>query len=289
MDDTPDAGPRGWAAHSQFSDPGEWAPLLRAAPADVAGLCRAVHASVTHYRGAAGSYPVERITEVDTRWVSGILARLAGRGLRDLSGLPEADRFVGCWRDFSLLFVAALREHGIPARTRIGFADYFAPDFHHDHVVAELWDGGRWRRVDPQLEPGDFGFDTQDMDTGPSGPFRTAAQVWTQYRSRAIGDEAIETFGVGPDVPTRGAWFVAADVVMELAHLHGHGLLLWDVWGAWDRSDLSEVDRLAALLLDPDAHRGELAVAFDDDRYHPRGHVRCLSPTGVERDVDLGA
>lgn len=58
-------------------------------------------------------------------------------------GCRRGDRFVGCCRDFSLLFVAALRGRGVPARTRIGFAGYFAPDFHHDHVVAELWDGHR--------------------------------------------------------------------------------------------------------------------------------------------------
>jgi len=32
--------------------------------------------------------------------------------------------------------VAALRQQGIPARSRIGFVNYFAPDFHHDHVIA---------------------------------------------------------------------------------------------------------------------------------------------------------
>lgn len=142
--------------------------------------------------------------------------------------------------------------------------------------------------MDPQLEPGDFGFDTQDVDTGPSGPFRTASQVWTQCRSGAISEEGVQTFGVGPDVPLHGAWFPAAYVVLELAHLHGYELLLWDVWGSWGRSDLAEVDRLAALLLDPDAHRGELAAAFDDDRYHPRGRVTCLSPVAHEVEVDLG-
>jgi len=292
------SGPQDWAAHSPLTDPRDRRALLRTAPRDPRDLAAAVRGLVAHYRGDAGTYPPERTGEIDTRWVADVLGVLAGRGVTDLAtALPPAERFVGCCRDFSLLFVAALRERGVPARTRVGFADYFRPDFHVDHVVAEYHDGGRWVRVDPELDPASFPFDVADMDTGPRGPFRTAATVWTQYRAGEIDDDGIRRFGVDPDLPLRGPAFVAGYVLQELAHLHGHELLLWDVWGdmealdgpveAGDPAALAEVDRLAALLLDPDAHRAELAAAFDDDRYHPRGTVRCLSPTGAVSRVAL--
>jgi hypothetical protein len=297
MTDRP-AGPQDWATHSPLTDPRERRDLLRTAPRDPRALAATVRGLVIHYRGAAGTFPAERTPEIDTRWVADVLGVLAGRGVADLTAaLPPAERFVGCCRDFSLLFVAALREHGVPARTRVGFADYFRPDFHVDHVVAEYHDGERWVRVDPELEPGAFPFDVADMDTGPGGPFRTAATVWTRYRAGEIDREDVQRFGVDPGLSLRGPGFVAGYVVFELAHLHGHELLLWDEWGALDALDravgeedpaaLAEVDRLAALLLDPDAHRGELAAAFDDDRYHPRGAVRCLSPTGRVAEVSL--
>ncbi len=282
-------GPADWARHSTLTDPREHRHLLRTAPADPRAAAAAVRGLVTHYRADAGSYPAERKGEIDTRWISDVLAVLAGRGVVDLTAaLPPAERFVGCCRDFSLLFVAALRELGVPARTRVGFADYFRPDFHVDHVVAEYHDGDRWVRVDPELSPGSTPFDAGDMDRGPRGPFRTAATVWTQFRAGGIDDEEIQRFGVDPALPYRGPQFVAGYVVTELAHLHGNELLLWDVWGAMDSlDDPAGIDRLAALLLDPDAHRAELAAAFDDDRYHPRGRVRCQSPTGLDAEVSL--
>lgn len=45
--------------------------------------------------------------------------------------------------------ISLLRHHGVPARSRIGFAGYFTQGWHHDHVVPEAWLGGRWVRCDP--------------------------------------------------------------------------------------------------------------------------------------------
>ncbi|WP_433826732.1 hypothetical protein ACQP2E_32160 [Actinoplanes sp. CA-015351] len=49
--------------------------------------------------------------------------------------------------------VAALRAHGVPARSRIGFADYFDEGSHGDHVIVEWFDGSRWVATDTQLDP----------------------------------------------------------------------------------------------------------------------------------------
>lgn len=56
---------------------------------------------------------------------------------------PQLDRVAGCCRDHSLMLTAMLRQRGVPARTVIGFAGYFTPPFHHDHVVVDYWDGTR--------------------------------------------------------------------------------------------------------------------------------------------------
>jgi transglutaminase superfamily protein len=172
---------------------------------------------------------------------------------------PQRHRVVGCCRDFTLLTVAALRHQRVPARSRVGFASYFDQDFHCDHVVAEYWNGQRWVLVDAQLEPTPtLPFDTCDIPhlvgTNPSSttPFATAAQVWTAYR-RGLLD--IERFGVSPDHPLRGGWFVRNYVLHELAHRQRDELLLWDVWGAMatdlDR-DLDLIDQVATLLIAAD-------------------------------------
>src|ERR687898_951834 len=62
------------------------------------------------------------------------------------------DLVQGCCRDHTLLAVAALRHHGMPARSRVGFASYLSlTTWHHDHVIVEAWLGGRWRRFDTEL------------------------------------------------------------------------------------------------------------------------------------------
>ena len=66
---------------------------------------------------------------------------------------PLAERVAGCCRDHSLFTVGALREHGIAARNRIGFAGYLVPDYHVDHVVVEhATDTGGWAWTDPELD-----------------------------------------------------------------------------------------------------------------------------------------
>src|SRR5262249_9193454 len=147
------------------------------------------------------------------RWVAKILACDQERLAQPLDvARPEEEHVVGCCRDYTLLTVAALRQHGVPARSRIGFADYFMPEagFHADHVIVEFWNGRRWVFADAQLDPdGDGGFAPLDMprlvgDRAP-GPFATAAQVWTSYRRGEIDDQA---YGVGPELPFRGAPFI---------------------------------------------------------------------------------
>ena len=52
----------------------------------------------------------------------------------------------GTCHDFALLAVSALRERGIPARLRVGFASYFRAD----HWVCEHRCSGHWAILDAQ-------------------------------------------------------------------------------------------------------------------------------------------
>ena len=198
----------------------------------------------------------------------------------------------GCCRDFTLLAVAGLRAQGVPARSRVGFASYFEPDWHHDHVITEYWDGERWRYADAQLDPaGSWPFDPLDVPLG-KGVFESAAQVWTAYRR---GDLDVRRYGVAPGIPIGGDWFVRNYVLVELAHRQRDELLLWDVWGLMsDRldGDLALIDEIAALLLaaDDGDESAELRLDewyADDPRLHPGERVTCLSPRGVTQEVDL--
>ena len=207
------------------------------------------------------------------------------------------ERVVGCCRDFTLLTVAALRHRGVPARSRVGFVGYFDPGFHSDHVVAEYWDGGRWVLVDAELDPAtDRPFDPVDVPQSVGG-FRSAARVWTDHRRGLIDGARIERYGLAPETPFRGAWYVHNYVLLELAHRRRDELLLWDSWGAMaqgpDGVPAPElVDEVAGLLLAADsgdaAAERELADRYAaDPRLHPGPRVLSFSPTGIFGWTDL--
>src|SRR5579859_7107237 len=177
-----------YARQSRYTDPGPYASLLDDLPTDVRELAAVVRNVVVHYRASGIAFTADRLAEIDHRWLERLLATDQRRNAAPLAApRAEADRVVGCCRDFTLLTVAALRHRGIPARSRVGFAGYFSPDFHTDHVIAEYWNGERWVFVDAELDPTEtLPFDPADLPregATPDGtpPFRTAAQVWTAF------------------------------------------------------------------------------------------------------------
>ncbi|MFK4086468.1 transglutaminase domain-containing protein [Kribbella sp. NPDC020789] len=271
-----------FARHSAFSDPGRHGRLLGAL-SGIEEICTAVSNLVLHYRAEAHLLRDDRRDEINSRWISTILdldqARHPGPLL---DPRPPGDRVAGCCRDHSLLAVAALRQQGTPARTRVGFAGYFPgpPCFRGDHVVAEWWNGTRWRRFDPELELGSRSFDVRDLPTGEGAPFETAAEVWTGYRAGRL-DAA--RYGVAPNSELSGPGFIRMYVTMELLHRYGHEALLWDEVGTGITD--TDADEIAQLLLNADA--GDLLAEAQleqrlqtDPALRPAPTVTQLSPYG---------
>jgi hypothetical protein len=211
------------------------------------------------------------------------------------------DRVQGCCRDHTLLCVATLRQHGVPARSRVGFAGYFVDGWHHDHVIVEAEIDGRWRRFDSEVEqalpglaePMDFAFDA------PGGRgFVTAAAAWIAFRR---GDLDVSNHGVDPAMPLfSGDRFVFDEVIYEVAHRFGDELLLWDSWGrigapgsAVSEEDATWMDEVASML--PAADAGDLEVEQrlleryrSDPGLHPGSTVMQHSPFGDDSlEVEL--
>ncbi|PYC67287.1 transglutaminase [Micromonospora arborensis] len=281
--------------HSPYSDPGRHAPLLDAVPADIPTVAATARNVIVHYRAGGVELPDDRLDEVNCRWMDRILDTDQSRFPLPLAAeRPAIDRVAGCCRDHTLLSVAVLRQHGIPSRSRVGFASYFVPGWHHDHVLVEYWNGHRWVWVDPEVDPaGDWGFDGYDIDP-KAGLFDSAARVWSAYRAGAIDPEV---YGVSPELPIRGAWFIHDYVLQELAHRQKDELLLWDSFGAMTDdltgADLTLVDEIAALLLAADdgdaaAEKALTDRYVTDSRLSPGAQVRSISPlSGTVSTVDL--
>ena len=294
-----DPAPR-YATHSAYTDPGPYGQLLDALPDGTRSLTDAVRNVVVHYRASGIDFPPDRLEEVNLRWADAMLARDQQRTGTPLdTPRPAEERLVGCCRDFTLLTVAGLRQRGIPARSRVGFAGYLAEDHHYDHVIAEYWDGDRWVFADAQLDPAqDWPFDPGDIPhlVGAKPEQRphleTAAQVWTAFRRGEIDESS---YGVAPGHDACGGWFIRNHVVMELAHRMRTEMLLWDGWGPMSETldgDLERIDRIAALLLAADAGdeaaERELTARFDSEPdLRPGASIMSFSPVSGPQQVDL--
>jgi hypothetical protein len=290
-----------YATQSRFSDPGPYADLFDQLPTDLHELTAVVRNMIVHYRASGIPFPEDRLEEVNSRWVDRMLDADRTRFDTPLAQpRPIEQRCVGCCRDFTLLSVAALRHRGVPARSRVGFAAYFSPDFNYDHVITEYHDGDRWVFVDAQLDPGAYPFDTHDIPRlvgakPPSPPlFATSAQVWTAMRRDEIDRDR---YGVAPDILfLRGEWFVQGYVLRELAHRQRDELLLWDSWGCMspqlNDDDIRVGDEIAALLLAADdgdaAAEKELSDRYArDERVRPAEIIGCFTPMGGFSRIDL--
>jgi len=232
---------------------------LTRAPRHPADVARMIQGLVIH-EFMASAYGVtvsaERASESHIRRVDEMLDRIFALDPSPLAvARPPERRLVGVCHHFSLLFVAVMRAHGMPARYRQGFGTYFNPPYAEEHVVAEYWSAqqSRWIAIDPQLDDvwrGKLQFDFDPMDV-PRDRFIVAGDAWRQCRS---GRADPAHFGIFRG-NLRGLWFIAGEMVRDMSALNAIELLPWDVWGAMPPpgepldARLPYFDQLAALTL----------------------------------------
>ena len=262
---------------------GSYAPMFAGLPNDLAALVRIVQGLLLHEH-AAPEYGVtltdERRNEVQLRSVEQMLNRLLAHDNQPLSvARPISNRLVGVCRHFTILLVALLRAKGVPARARCGFGSYFKRGHFYDHWVCEYWNAAeaRWVRVDAQLDDVQrkmLNVDFNVFDV-PRDRFVIASEAWRRCRAGEVDPSQFGIFDMG------GLWFVAGNLVRDVAALNNMEMLPWDVWGAMPHPDellqndqLEFFDRLAALTRAPDTTLTELRMLYtDDDRLRVPGTV----------------
>lgn len=211
-----------YTRHSLLSDPGPYAAQLGSLPEDLDVLCRAINGVFIHVWKVRKFYPEElgrRPYAVFVRSVRSLLGHALALDAAPLNVVrPERERAVIDCRSFALLLCAVLRERGVPARVRCGFASYLEPTHLQDHWICEFWNGERWLTEDP---------DVIKHDLLPDD-FITGARAWALVRA---GERAAEAFGYAPEPYSRGPFAVRLNLLHDVAALCGAESVSGDVWG----------------------------------------------------------
>jgi hypothetical protein len=224
---------------------------FRALPRDIGALCEVVQGVLIHRDIAPWLYHVklsaQQQQDAHVRPLEEILTRIHARDPRPLTIAREpGERFAGNCRYFSLMLTAILRYQGVPARPRCGFGAYFEPGKFIDHWVCEYWNAAeaRWILVDAQMDAVQrqaFKIDLNPLDV-PRDRFVSGGGAWQMCRS-GLADAG--SFGI---LDMHGLWFVAGNVLRDLASLNRMEMLPWDVWGLMEMGDAALTDEKKALL-----------------------------------------
>lgn len=247
-------------------------------PGRVGALCAIVQGVLIHRDIAPGLYDLnlsqgERDL-ANIRPVGKMIEAIQIRSARPLGERREAaERLPVVCRHFSSLLAALLRAEGVPARARCGFGAYFNPGRFEDHWVAEYWNSAehRWVLVDAQLDDrqrATFRVDFDPVDV-PHDRFILASDAWRQCRT---GHADPDRFGLS-FINEQGLWWIAGNLIRDLAALNRVEMLPWDVWGMMPRPSarISEdeaalLDRVAALMGGGDARFAALKDIYEDKR-----------------------
>jgi len=201
---------------------------LRGLASDPVDLCRPVSRLVIQpHEAQAAGIAAERLAENQIRPAAALVAKLTAVDPAPLSQARAADkRVVGTCRHFAVIACALLRNAGIAARVRCGFATYFQPGQALDHWVIEyrLDDAARWIRLDPETLGGPVLPHAEDLRPGE---FLTGAEAWALYRR---GEVDAATFGVY-GTENFGPAEIRGNAVKDLAALNKVESLPWDEWG----------------------------------------------------------
>jgi hypothetical protein len=221
-----------YCTQSRWTDPGRWAPQLAEIAPEPRAIRQALSGLLMHpffapTRGV--EIPAAAQDDRQRRSVEAILDLVVSRDGRGLnSERATQDRGFCVCAGFARMATAVFRAHGLPARCRAGFAAYFTPGFLEDHWVCEYRDGDRWRLLDAQLDDTsvrDLGIAFSSCDV-PRDQFIDGSTAWCGARAGELDPARMGLSGLG----LSGMWFVAGEVMLDVAALNKEEMLPWEKW-----------------------------------------------------------
>lgn len=247
-----------YTKHTRFTDPGEYANHLAALPVEMDALHTALGGMLIHIwkvQKHHADLSAKRSGEIKIRHVRHMLGTLLALDDRPLS-ITRADsrRLIVDCRHFAALLCAILRQRGIPARSRWGFATYLETTHYQNHCLCEYWSAkeGRWVLEDPDLRLHDV----------PPDQFITAGRAWQMCREDQNNGAL---FGFGRHPRGQGLAKVRGILVSDFAALNGFEMLSDDWWGMHLKNN-KDVTKADTALLDRAAALATTDEAFDERR-----------------------
>lgn len=263
-----------------LSDPGKHQNALSAFPDDFASICSTLNKIFLHIHWASRMGVMldeQRQAEVNIRSFERMMDRLLELESSPITTPRDiTKRIVGNCRDISLLLSTILKNKGIPARSRCGFATYFTKGHYEDHWVCEYWHTAKkkWVMVDAQLndfQQTELNIDFNPYDV-PSTHFITAGRAWQMIRQNKADPNKFGIFKY------RGEMFIAGNLQRDLLALNNIELLPWDLWGylhkryiQLTKADLKLLDEIAIITQLGDTGFPLVRQLYKDNKqFHPK-------------------
>ena len=218
--------------HDRWTDPGPHVAELRRLPATPSAAVETTQGLIAHadYPGVHGLAPEDvppdaRRTRPASERFDRVLARSDDPLCRPR---PPERRELGTCRDYALMLCAILREFGMAARVRCGFAVYLAEGRYEDHWVTEyrVPRMRRWDVADAQLDDAmraHLGIDI-NPEKLDDGRFIDARRAWTGY---SLGRLDGAMFGHGTAI---GPHMIVVNLARDRLALQGELASDWDGW-----------------------------------------------------------
>jgi len=279
-----------YRSHSPITDPGPYAYLYEELPDEIPELVAIIQGQLMH-RMAAEHLGVtltrESRGEQHLRTMQQRLERIKSLDPGPLTQeRTPKERQIGLCRDFAVFLTSLLRHKGIPARVRVGFAEYLRPDsiYKIDHWITEYWDqaSSRWVLVDP---------DAMMYDLKRDGDFYLAGSAWRLARRGSVRPDIFRYSGRWKGFPA-----IRGNLLHDFQALNRLELGLFDYWDELHSKPESQMtiddkallDRIANLTINSDENSEELASLFQDMPRTKRIYAK-LSMLGVIQGSEIAS
>lgn len=198
-------------------------------PDDIKEICKIIQGLLIHPSAGLKLYdlnfPKDRIDDRYIKTLSESISKIQSIENKPLIECRHPNkRIVNNCRHFAMFICSVLREKGISARCRCGYAIYLEPGWFEDHWICEYWNKNekKWIKVDSQIDDihilwCSINRKKIDFTNLPKEAFLCAGVVWKLYRQGLIDGNL---FGFSLGEKEYGEWHIRGNLFRDFFALN---------------------------------------------------------------------